>query len=710
MVKSVTPYGLNKMIYTYDDKGRVSRTKQGKRKVTYTYDARGNIASTKDALGRATRFEYDNRDRVVKTIYPNGNMSENIYDKNGNMTTLRTPRPSDHTFSFNGVNKRTGMKSPLGFQTTYDYDKQRRVTKITRPSGNTINHTYNNGRVTSTTTAEGTTNYTYSCQGNVVSKTKASESINYEYDGTLLTKATQSGQLNQTFNFGYNNDFLLSSFSYAGASSNYSYNNDNELTQVGDYGITRSSQNRVKKISDGTYNQTVRYNKYGEIRQFKDKRTIVTVSYNKLGKITKKVEKVNGKKRTYKYTYDKLGRLTKVKKGKKVVERYTYDSNGNRATAKVYGKKSTASYTLDDQLEVYGNNTYRYDNDGYLSEKTTPNGTTTYSYGTLGELKKVLTPTQTIEYLHNANNQRVAKKVNGEIVEKYLWTNLTTLLVIYDKDDNLIQRFEYADNRMPISMTQNNKKYYLHYDQVGTLKAVSDSSLKILKEISYDTYGNILKDTNPSFKVPFGFAGGLYDTDTQLTRFGYRDYDAYTGKWMAKDPIDFAGGDSNLYGYVLQDPVSGVDPSGLFLANLIGATINLGFEGYIQYQAGELNVGRLLVAAGTGALGGFGSTFGRAIGFGTVAGATNNAYQQLEADSCKDFDYGGLARSVGFGAAGGGLGYLGSSLGNGILKDPTQRYLNNAVFPRTPVFSTSPRYGAEGSAIGASVGGILGNQ
>jgi hypothetical protein len=70
---------------------------------------------------------------------------------------------------------------------------------------------------------------------------------------------------------------------------------------------------------------------------------------------------------------------------------------------------------------------------------------------------------KTIEYLHNANNQIVAKKVDGVMVEKYLWANLTTLLAIYDKDDNLIQRFEYANNRMPISMSQNNQKYYCNY-------------------------------------------------------------------------------------------------------------------------------------------------------------------------------------------------------------------------------------------------------
>jgi RHS repeat-associated protein len=73
-----------------------------------------------------------------------------------------------------------------------------------------------------------------------------------------------------------------------------------------------------------------------------------------------------------------------------------------------------------------------------------------------------------------------------------------------------------------------------------------------------------LSDSNEAFKVPFGFAGGLYGADTKLIRFGYRDYDAHTGKWTAKDPIGYAGGDSNLYGYVLNDPVNLVDPLGLY--------------------------------------------------------------------------------------------------------------------------------------------------
>jgi RHS repeat-associated protein len=176
------------------------------------------------------------------------------------------------------------------------------------------------------------------------------------------------------------------------------------------------------------------------------------------------------------------------------------------------------------------------------------------------------------------HDQRVAKLIDGEITEKYLWENLTTLLAIYNPDDSLKKRFEYATQRMPMAMSMGREKYYLHYDQVGSLRAISDNSHHIIKEITYDSFGNILTDSNPTFTIPFGFAGGLYDTDTKLTRFGYRDYDAYVGKWTAKDPIGFGGGDSNLYGYVLGDGVNFVDPFGLWT---FGITFNFGFGGGI---------------------------------------------------------------------------------------------------------------------------------
>ena len=83
----------------------------------------------------------------------------------------------------------------------------------------------------------------------------------------------------------------------------------------------------------------------------------------------------------------------------------------------------------------------------------------------------------------------------------------------------------------------------------------------------------MIEDTNPGF-TPFGFAGGLYDAETGLVRFGAREYDAEIGRWLSKDPILFAGGDTNLYGYVMQDPVNFVDPMGLARCTFGGGALS----------------------------------------------------------------------------------------------------------------------------------------
>ena len=174
-----------------------------------------------------------------------------------------------------------------------------------------------------------------------------------------------------------------------------------------------------------------------------------------------------------------------------------------------------------------------------------------------------------IEYLHDPLGRRIAKKVDGTITEKYLWHGLTCLLAVFDGSDNLLMRFEYADDRMPMAVTTEGVTYYLAYDQVGSLRAVADSAGNVIKRSDYDSFGNIITDTNEAFKLPLGFGGGLHDRDTGLVRFGYRDYDPDIGRWTAKDPIFFAGSDTDLYGYVLNDPINLIDPLGLEFSDIL---------------------------------------------------------------------------------------------------------------------------------------------
>jgi RHS repeat-associated protein len=99
-------------------------------------------------------------------------------------------------------------------------------------------------------------------------------------------------------------------------------------------------------------------------------------------------------------------------------------------------------------------------------------------------------------------------------------------------------------------------------DLLGSVRLLVDvANGGVVQRLDYDEFGNVLADSNPGFQ-PFGFAGGLYDPDTGLVRFGARDYDAVTGRWTAKDPSLFNGGDLNLYRYAAGDPINLADVNG----------------------------------------------------------------------------------------------------------------------------------------------------
>jgi RHS repeat-associated protein len=112
-------------------------------------------------------------------------------------------------------------------------------------------------------------------------------------------------------------------------------------------------------------------------------------------------------------------------------------------------------------------------------------------------------------------------------------------------------------------MVKGGTTYRLLTDHLGSVRLVVDTSTgAIAQRLDYDEFGQVTQDTDPGFQ-PFGFAGGLYDPDTKLTRFGARDYDAFTGRWTTKDPIRFAGGNANLYRYAGNEPIGRIDPFGL---------------------------------------------------------------------------------------------------------------------------------------------------
>ncbi len=574
LTTSVHVPGLLPTSYTYDAKGRTTAVTTDTRTAGFSYTAEGFLASLTDPEGRTTSYSHDSVGRVTGVTRPDSSTVQFSYDSNGNMTVLTNPSATDHVFGYNKVNKKNAYQTPISGAYSYLYDKDRRLLQANFPSGFQINNIYTDNLLTQTQTPEGNIDYTYLCSSKVGSISKGTESISYDYDGSLLTSETKSGTLNQTLAFAYNNDFNLSAITYAGAAENFSYDNDGLLIGSGAYTLIRNAANGLpEQVSGNALNRSRSFNGYGELtgEDYVVNTKPVTglsLTRNNNGKILTKTETVNGSAVEYAYTYDDMGRLLTVTKDGTLVEEYQYGLNGSR-TYEMNSLKGEAgrsyTYSVEDHLLAAGGVSYQFDANGFLVSTTKGAEVTGYTYSSRGELLEVSqSGGDSIEYLHDPMGRRIAKKVNGTVVEKYLWLGLTQLLAVYDGSDSLLQRFEYADGRMPVAMTAGGATYYLAYDQVGSLRTVSDAAGSVVKEISYDSFGTILSDSNPAFAVPFGFAGGLHDRDTGLVKFGFRDYDPAIGRWVAKDPIFFAGGDVNLYGYVLNDPVNLVDPWGLF--------------------------------------------------------------------------------------------------------------------------------------------------
>jgi RHS repeat-associated protein len=572
LTTKLTIPGLFDTDFGYDVRGRLASISTNTRQTNFGYDSQGNLYSITDPEGHATTYNYDSVGRMTRTNRPDGTSVGFVYDNNGNMTLLINPSSIDHGFGYNKVNLNSSYQTPLSGNYSYLYNRDRRLLQINFPSGKQIKNIYDKDRIIKIQTPEGNIDLTYLCGSKLGSLNKAGETISFGYDGSLVTPETLSGTLNQTLTYAYNNDFNLSRFTYAGGSIDYTYDTDGLLVGSGNFAITRNAGNGLPEaVSGGPLNLTRAFNGYGQLES--ENFAVNSNSVNswnlirdKAGRIISKTEAVGGVMSNYAYTYDSMGRLLTVTKDGLLVEEYQYDLNGRRTyeinvSKGIYGKAYT--YSDEDHLLTAGDVTYQYDLDGFLTTKMQGAEATRYSYSSKGELLRVDLPgDRATEYINDPLGRRIAKKVDGIITEKYLWQGITRLLAVYDGNDNLVMRFEYGDARMPVAMTRNGATYNLAYDQVGSLKVVTDVIGNVIKRVDYDSFGNIISDTNSGFEVAFGFAGGFHDRDTGLVRFGFRDYDPDIGRWTAKDPILFAGGDADLYGYVGNNPVNFIDPEG----------------------------------------------------------------------------------------------------------------------------------------------------
>ena len=243
---------------------------------------------------------------------------------------------------------------------------------------------------------------------------------------------------------------------------------------------------------------------------------------------------VDGVSHTHAYGYDARGRLVSDTLDGMLEGSWSYDANSNRLVT-TPGAEVVAVYDSQDRLLEHGDLEFEYGENGELEAKTDSQSgeVTSYDYDEMGNLLSVVLPGgSVIEYLHDASNRRVGKKVDGVFVGGWVYGDQLNPVAEVDASGDVVASFAYASRgHVADYMVRGGQVYRLVTDHLGSVRAVvnaNDGSL--VQALEYDAWGVVLGDTNPGWQ-PFGFAGGVYEASSGLVRFGARDYDAEVGRW-----------------------------------------------------------------------------------------------------------------------------------------------------------------------------------
>jgi RHS repeat-associated protein len=613
---------LDQVSYSYDSRGRLQSLTVGSgvdaRNNTLEYYTSGPSAgfmrSITNAEEQTTIFEYDDAGRVNKQILPDTREIGYDYDENGNLASLTPPGRSAHIYRYDGVDQPTqytppsisGITTP---QTVYTYDRDKKLTQVTRPDGQLVSLNYGatSGYLDSITIPRGTYSYSYNLESGKLDNITAPDGgiLSFSYDGSLTTTTNWTGAVAGSIEKSYDNNFLITARSINGSNTvSYQYDDDGLLIQAGSLTINREEQKAgiINGTTLGGISTARHYNGFAELESYDasfEANSLFNTVYtrDKLGRIRQKVETIAGESTTTVYDYDLAGRLESITEDGTEIARYQYDSNGNRTHV---NGALIATYDDQDRLLTYGDAAYSYTANGELTQKTENGVTTHYTYDVLGNLMQVRLPGDVrIDYIVDGENRRIGKMVNGSLVQGFLYKDQLNPIAELDGDNNVISRFVYgAKVNVPDYMIKEGVTYRIVSDHLGSPRLVVNAETgDVEQRMDYDAWGNVLEDTNPGFQ-PFGFAGGLYDQQTLLIRFGFRDYDPINGRWPVKDPIAFNGSHANLYTYAVNDPVNAFDPVGLWSFSVgayggIGGGITIGSNSNTGgwFVSGQIGIG-----------------------------------------------------------------------------------------------------------------------
>jgi RHS repeat-associated protein len=235
------------------------------------------------------------------------------------------------------------------------------------------------------------------------------------------------------------------------------------------------------------------------------------------------------------------------------------------------------SYTYDDnnRLLLADSCEFTYDNNGNTLSK----GQRTYTYDITNRLTSV-NGDYNATYTYDGLGNRRSVTHNG-ITTKFVVDLLdnSNVIMTYDSTGTRLHTYYYGLNGL---INQDGLHFYISNPR-GDIVTVSNWNLSTSAKFQYDEFGTILQKEN-SINTPFCFLGkyGCMTDTSDLVYLRARYYDPTIGRFLTEDPL----WSTNRYPYGDNNPISRIDPTGMFAESYIAKEI---FGGILKEAAIELS-------------------------------------------------------------------------------------------------------------------------